>query len=51
MIILARKKADTVADADYITHIMKDIKHMPEDVQNMMRGAYGNFQTNDFDSL
>lgn len=48
MIILARKKADTVADADYITHIMKDIKHMPEDVQNMMRGVYSNFQTNDF---
>lgn len=48
VIILARKKVDTVADADYITHIMKDIKHMPEDVQNMMRSAYSNFQTNDF---
>lgn len=48
VILLARKKADTVADAPYITHIMKDIKHMPEEVQNMMRGAYGNFQTNDF---
>lgn len=51
VIILARKKADTLATAPYITHIMKDIKHMPEDVMSMMRNAYSNFQEKDFNLL
>lgn len=51
VIILARKKADAIATAPYITHIMKDIKHMPEDVMSMMRNAYSNFQEKDFNLL
>lgn len=51
VILLARKKVDTVVDAPYITHIMKDIKHMPDEVMDMMRQAYGNFQQNDFNLL
>lgn len=51
VILLARKKIDTLADAPYITHIMKDIKHMPQDVMDMMRQAYSNFQQHDFNLL
>lgn len=51
VILLARKKIDTLADAPYITHIMKDIKHMPQEVMDMMRQAYSNFQQNDFNLL
>lgn len=51
VIMLARKKATTTPDAPYITHIMKDIKHMPEDVMNMVGNAYQNFLENDFKIL
>ncbi|WP_298705032.1 NAD(P)H-dependent oxidoreductase [uncultured Veillonella sp.] len=51
VIILARKKADMVVDSPYISHIMKDIKHMPDDIVTMMRQAYSNFLGNDFKIL
>ena len=36
-------------DADYIMHMMKDVKQLPEDVIEMYSKFYREFQENDFD--
>lgn len=36
-------------DADYIMHMMKNVKQFPEDVIEMYSGFYKNFQDSDFD--
>lgn len=36
-------------DADYIMHMMKNVKQFPEDVIDMYSGFYKNFQDSDFD--
>lgn len=36
-------------DADYIMHMMKDVKKLPEDVIEMYSKFYREFQENDFD--
>lgn len=51
VIILARKKIDTIYSSDYITHIMKDIQKMPDDVANERREKFKLFQQNDFKLL
>ncbi len=51
VIILARKKADTIYSSDYITHMMRDIHNMPADISENMRAAFASFQKNDFNLL
>ena len=48
VLLLARKKVDTLADAPYITHLMHDIHHLPDDVLEKRRTVYHNFLENDF---
>ena len=46
MIILARKNMKY--DSNFITHMIRDVKQLPEDVEKMYREFYTNFQTTDF---
>lgn len=48
VVLLARKKIDTVYDSDYLTHIMRDIQQMPEEVTATRREAFRKFQEHDF---
>lgn len=48
VLLLARKKVDTLADAPYITHLMRDIHHLPDDMLEKRRAVYHNFLENDF---
>ncbi len=48
VLLLARKKADTLADAPYITHLMRDIHHLPGEMLEKRRAVYHNFLKNDF---
>lgn len=47
IILLARKKADTLYNSAYVTHMLKDVQHLPEDRMALRREAYRNFQEND----
>ena len=47
VMLLARKKADTLYSSEYVTHMMKDVQHLPEDRAALRREAYRNFQEND----
>ncbi|AFA49991.1 NADPH nitroreductase [Acetobacterium woodii DSM 1030] len=51
VILLARKKIDTLNSSDYITHIMKDIQKLPDEIIATRRETFKNFQENDFDLL
>lgn len=51
LIILARKKEDMIYDSKYISNFMSDIQLLPEDVIAGKKGAYENFQKNDFKLL
>ncbi|WP_196600005.1 NAD(P)H-dependent oxidoreductase [Pectinatus frisingensis] len=51
VILLARKKTDTLYSSNYLTHIMKDIQILPEDVAEGKRKAFREFQQNDFNLL
>lgn len=51
VILLARKSTDLISDSDYLTHIMKDIKKMPEEVMEGRREAFRQFQQKDFELL
>lgn len=51
VILLARRKADTVFDSDYLTHIMKDIQKLPDNIAEGKRQAFKGFQQNDFNLL
>jgi nitroreductase len=46
IIILARK--DMRYDSEFIQHMMRDIKHMPEETQKAYAKFYNDFQTKDF---
>lgn len=46
--VLARKSHFMSFDSDYITHIMKDIKHLDDEARALRRGRYENFQKNEF---
>lgn len=48
VILLARKKKDVRYGAAYLDYIMKEIKHLPEDVMMRMRELLKNWQLNDF---
>lgn len=49
VIILARK--DMAYSSEYIKHMMKDIKQMPEDTQEVYSKFYEDFQVKDFNLL
>lgn len=51
VIILARKKIDTVYNSEYITRIMTEVQNLPAEVSAGKRAAYENFQKNDFNLL
>ncbi len=46
---LSMKAPMTKHDADYISHMMKNVKHLPEDVIEMYSKFYREFQERDFD--
>ncbi len=51
VVVLARKKADLIYDADYIRHIINDVQQFPADLQVQRTHKYENFQRNDFELL
>lgn len=51
MIILSRKKKGMIYNSDYIQHMMKDVKQLPEDVQALYGEFYEKFQKEDFKLL
>ena len=51
MVLLARKKADTIYDSAYIRHIMEDVQKLPSDIQEQRKRKYENFLKNDFTLL
>ena len=51
VVILARKTKDMKYDSDYISHIMRDVHHIPQEMANMRRAKYQEFQENDFKLL
>lgn len=48
VVLLARKSADTRHDAEYITHMMRDIQKLPPETADQRREKYRMFQTEDF---
>jgi nitroreductase len=48
LIILARKRPDLIWSSDYITHMMRDIHHLPEEMAEARREKYRIFQEEDF---
>lgn len=51
VIILARKKIDTIYTASYIEKIMKDVQKLPPDIIEHYKAAFENFQKKDFNLL
>lgn len=51
VILLARKKVDTIYNSEYITKIMSEIQNLPEDVANQRKSAFESFEKNDFNLL
>lgn len=51
MIILSRKKKGMIYDSEYIQHMMRDVKQLPEDVQELYSQFYEKFQKEDFSLL
>ncbi len=48
VILLARKKPDTIYNSEYITYMMRDIQHLPDDVAQSRRTKFRDFQQSDF---
>lgn len=48
VVILARKKGDLEFDSPYIRHIQEEVKQLPKEVDEVYRGFYEGFVTNDF---
>lgn len=51
VLLLARKNSDTNYDSEYLTHIMRDVQKLPDEVIESKRNAFKNFQLNDFNLL
>lgn len=51
VILLARKKIDTLYTSDYLTKIMSEVQKLPEEVIAARKGFFENFQKNDFKLL
>lgn len=48
LVILARKRPDMIWSSDYVTHMMRDIHHLPEEMAEARREKYRTFQEEDF---
>jgi nitroreductase len=48
LIILARKQPSLRGDSDYITHMMREVHHLPEEAAEQRRQKYRIFQEQDF---
>ncbi len=48
LVILARKRPDMIWSSDYVTHMMRDIHHLPEEMAEARREKYRTFQEKDF---
>jgi nitroreductase len=48
LIILARKQPSLRWDSDYITHMMREVHHLPEEAAEQRRQKYRIFQEQDF---
>lgn len=51
VILLARKHSDLIASSDYLTHIMRDIQKLPDEIIEKKRQAFSKFQQVDFNLL
>lgn len=51
VILLARKKVDTIYDSEYVTTIMSDVQKLPQNIAEQKQQAYESFQKNDFNLL
>jgi nitroreductase len=51
VVILARKQKSMQFDADYITHMMVDVHHLPKESAEHRRSIYKVFQESDFKLL
>lgn len=51
IIILARKKIDTIYSSSYIAHMMNDIQHLPKNIIDEAVNNYKHFQEHDFNLL
>ena len=51
VILLARKKADTIYSSNYISHIMTDIQHLSDEQATGKRQSFEHFQKSDFKLL
>ena len=51
VILLANKKDAITHRSEYLTHILKDVKKLPDDIADRKREAFYNFQKNDFNLL
>ncbi len=51
VVALARTAKSMRYDCDYIQHMMQDVHSLPENVIEMRRGFYQQFQASDFDLL
>ena len=51
VLILSRKTKDMKFDSDFIMHMMKEVKHLPEEIINFLSDFYKKFQEEDFKLL
>lgn len=51
VIILARRKKGIIYGSDYVNHILKDVKRLPQEIIERYNGFYENFQKVDFELL
>lgn len=51
VILLARKKIDTIYNSDYIMKIMTEVQKLPSNIAQERKGYFENFQRNDFKLL
>lgn len=51
VLIASRKKPDMLHGSDYVNHMMRDIKQLPEDARVLYDEFYTKFQTQDFKLL
>ena len=51
VILLSRKKPDMLYDADYITHMMRDVHHLPEEAVVPRRKRFKEFSETEFNLL
>lgn len=51
VVLLARRRSDTLYSADFITHMMRDVHHLPPEALSARRERYRTFQADDFQLL